>query len=381
MTRSLIVHMGLPKTGSTSIQMAIRRLTRALRKRGIHTPTAGRSRIGDHNNLAYAATGARTFRPALGGWPELRREVRRCTAPRILLSAETFANRWHRGSLARLIELRDAERLAVTVHAYVRPQWQQIEARYSQVTKTGSQFDDFAAYAARTLDDGRLDYNVLLSPWRDAFGDGLRVHPLEPSRLPHGLVAHFFAELGEADLALASPVRRIRANRRVGARHLAVCRETARLLAHLAPDERGARLARLRPLLPLVFGADAPFAGLAPDQAAAVMAHFAAANARLARDYGIDADGVLFRDPLPAGGRRPNRPDWGDLGCRERWIAGLCVRGAAGATLDAPRPSAATAARWLLRAAAEHCRPAPRARTAPPRPTGGRLRAAASVRR
>ena len=361
MKRRLIVHIGLPKTGSTSIQTAVRRRARELRRRGIHVPAAGRNGVGDHNNLAFAATGDTAFRPALGGWPELRDEVRRCAASRILLSAEAFANRWDRSGLGRLLELGDTERLEVTVHAYVRPQWQQIEARYSQLTSYGRQFDDFPAYAGRTLDDGRLDYNVLLGPWRDALGERLHVHPLEPSRLPHGLIAHFFAQLGEADLPLPPAVRGARANRRMGAQRLAAHRETARALSELEPGERSARLGRLRRVLRLALGDDAPFAGLAVEQAAAVMAHFSSANARFARDYGIDADGVLFRDTPVADGPRPNRPDWADLGCRERWVAAMCARVAAGVVLDAPRPSAATAARWLLRTGTDLLRPTLRA--------------------
>ena len=85
--RTLIVHIGTHKTGSTSLQQMLGNLSDSLARSGIHVPVAGRSG-GSHGNLIAEYSGpTRPYHDAsLGGWVELPR----CTAPRILISAEGF---------------------------------------------------------------------------------------------------------------------------------------------------------------------------------------------------------------------------------------------------------------------------------------------------
>ena len=66
--RRLVVHIGTPKTGTTSIQDALARLAPALRERGIGAPSAGRRHAASarHANLLGSLTGFR-YDAARGG--------------------------------------------------------------------------------------------------------------------------------------------------------------------------------------------------------------------------------------------------------------------------------------------------------------------------
>ena len=71
MSRELLVHIGLPKTGTTSIQRLLFALRPRLAKAGILIPSAGRPpRLCCHNNVAHSLSGVPDYRPHLGGWRE-----------------------------------------------------------------------------------------------------------------------------------------------------------------------------------------------------------------------------------------------------------------------------------------------------------------------
>ena len=90
-----------------------------------------------------------------------------------------------------------------------------------------------------------------------------------------------------------------------------------------------------------VFRFDKPFAALSAGEAGAVAELFAPSNARFARDYGIDADGVLFREPIQDRHFRPMRASWTDLSAGERRRARLLVLDALGIDI-APHERAAS---------------------------------------
>ena len=133
-------------------------------------------------------------------------------------------------------------------------------------------------------------------------------------------------------------------NERLGAKHVEVLRLTRLALDDRTLDPQAIR-ERLKPVVvgaPGFLDGDAPFAGLSPAQIRAVTEHFAASNARCARAYGVDAGGVLFREPAADGAGRPNVVKWEDFGAAERRRVREFVRETAGVELspDAAEPAA-----------------------------------------
>ena len=299
-------------------------------------PAAARWR-GHHAHLAADLMYWR-HNPCPRAWPDLAAELSRCRAPRSVISAEHFTSPWAARSMAARVAAlaRDLD-LDVEVVGYVRPQHERLEASYSQQVKTGLQTAPFEAVLREAPDDPRLDYNLVFEPWRRRFGDRVSVHPLERNRMPDGLLAHFLALLGAGGLAAAAAALP-RMNTRVGAKQM----EALRLASSLLSDEmidnpaKSRLLAPVRDGLPPLLDSDVPFAGLSAEQAAALNGRFAESNARFAKEYGIDAGGVLFREvrETPAeSAARPRRAAWGDFSPAERERVRRLVRDTAGVEL------------------------------------------------
>ena len=347
--RCLVVHVGPPKGGTTSIQYLLAARARALAARGVHV-LAGRrggGHRGTHNHLAHELGDAPDDRWT-PGWARLADEIRRSEAKRFVLSGEAFAGPGRRGPCAAILrELAVRERLEIRVVGYVRPQWQIVESAYAQQVKTGRtalRFEPFAAAMLGPAQRPRLDYNAVFAPFRAAFGAAVSVYPLERVRLPQGLLAHFLAVLG-ADAAGALAARLPRLNVRPGAQELEVLR---RVRAQVGDGpQRGRRGANTLAWLPALIRDDAPFAGFEGANIRRIEDAFADANARFAGTYGIDAGGVLFRAPAPCGPGRRNVARWGDIDAEQRALVQRYVLDRLGVDLDAGR---APAPRWRVRA-------------------------------
>ncbi|MCY4056676.1 MAG: hypothetical protein OXG44_01610 [Gammaproteobacteria bacterium] len=347
--KRLIVHIGPRKTGSTSIQRMLVSLAPALRAEGVHVHLPGVVPSRHRAHLGLAGEAARATSPE---WTRLAGEVRAAGRDRIVVSEEDFASPRHRDLAAlRLAELAAREGLDVRIIAYVRPQWQILEAEYSQRACSHRVAEPFPAFVddmLRAGEDTILDYNRVFAPYRERFGARVRVFPLERAALPDGLARHFLAEVG-ASADLLDRAGGARHNVRRGAKEVEVRRMLRARLPRCLPLPR-----TLLPELRTVIGDDAPFAGCDARQIRALNARFAAANTRLATDYAVHADGVLFQDP-EAGlskGPRPNVTCWErfepDVRLRVRcyvlrelgldldgglWSASLCVARRAARTL------------------------------------------------
>ena len=300
MKRQLFVHIGLPKAGSTSIQSMLADWPAFFERAGVHVAVAGRQ-AGRHSRL-YGDDGE----PKHGAWDDLLRELTRCAAPRFVISWEPFAangrsaggQRKSRGScVSDIAALARAADVDVKIIGYVRPQYQYLESLYVEGVKMARQTASFAAAVEQYLQSPTFDYNWVFKPWREAFGDRLVVLPLAGARTASGVLEHFLNVVGAVDPALAEV--RLRKNARIGAKHVEVLRLAGAALAGLPPDRRARsrKLDSLRSTVPPLLAADCPFAGLTSAQVASVGERFDASNARFAREYGIDPDGVLFRQP------------------------------------------------------------------------------------
>ena len=332
--KRLIVHVGTSKTGSTSIQRTLMRHRELLRASGVHVPQAGLRPNGKHHLvdresrlpkseqltlLAQELRGAADEDPA----EEFTNPCAGNPAARFVISSEEFTKPARRAATAaRLAELAEREHLRVDIVGYVRPQWQFLESVYSQRVHglhLGATFERFVADMLEAGERSELDYNVVFAPYRAAFGARVRVFPLEPSRLPEGLLAHFLGQCGIHD-GPALAVGPARANPRRNAKATEVRRRVA---AQVDRRRNGAverspfgpnRLAQL----PSLIDDDEPFSGFDRSGIRELQVRFADANARFAREYGIDADGVLFRDPVDLDARRPTVAQWRDFGAPER---------------------------------------------------------------
>lgn len=325
--RKLIVHIGPAKTGSTSIQHMLHALAPSLEQCGVHAVVASSDR-GNHWHLSRGESERRrrgldnpSFKDPRYRWSYVLHELSRCRAEQFLLSSEWFAlPDTQTASIRRLSCLESRVGVEVDVIAYVRPQWRWAESFWHDDVSAGYEVRRFEECREEGPIDPRLDYNQVFRPWRESFAK-VTVSPLEPSRLPRGLLVHFLGLIGIDDERLFRAAARLpRLNRRSGAKELEVRRLVGMALARQGVEywDRPAFMRRLGDLTHLLHE-DWPFAGVTRAQALALNSHFAESNARFARDYGIDEDGTLFRDEIPQDLDSRGRPAyWEDLSDSER---------------------------------------------------------------
>ena len=193
----------------------------------------------------------------------------------------------------------------------------------------------FEAYVDNILSGPHLDFNAILGPWRDAFGDRVAVYPLEGSQLPQGLLAHFLGVLGIDTHGTLLDEWLPRENVRCGAKELEVRRLVNIGMSGLGFREKRIRSGRLK-FLPALLGTDAPFVGLSDTRIKEIAGFYANSNARFAHEFGIEDAGSLFRDPLEPrlDLDNPTLAEWCDLDPRERRNVCNYVRGVAGIDLE-----------------------------------------------
>ena len=337
--RRLVVHVGTPKTGTTTIQRALTALEPQLRQRGVCIPAAGRGgrRLAVHAGLRQALK-TRAPDPTRGVLGELLDELRASDAQQFVVSDEGLSRNFAPQAPKAIAKLAESAGLDVAIVGYVRPQCQYIESLYAQMVKNGwgwLPFDVFVGVSLLRRFRPRqcwLDYSRLFAPWRETFGDRVIITPLEPSRFAHGLVAHFLGLLGVDEPAWRP--REARANLRLGAKETEVRRLTGAKLSGLRPTGHSQPIMKRLTELPRLLPSDAPFAGLSRAQSLDLMEFFAVANAAFAREYGID--GALFRDPVVDDLQRPNVAQWHDLEAGEQRAVREYVQRTAGVD-PAPR--------------------------------------------
>ena len=320
--RRLFVHIGLAKTGSSSIQGFLHAQSCKLEQLGYHVLVAGAER-GSHGRLVM---GGPDEPPKPEDhidveWQAVLDEVTRCRAPRFVLSAEQFthASRARFAAAAQVSTLATSAGLDVKIIGCVRPQWQWIESNWAETVWSGLHTSKpFDECVGRLLADRSHDFDRVFRPWRELFGH-VHILPLDRAWLPDGLIVAFLRtlEIGDGEIIEAARVRP-RSNTRRGAKELDVRRLVGVWLASrglTAPQ----RVRAMRHLdgLGATLCDDRPFAPFSQGQIPQLNRHFANANERFALDYGVDPDGVLFPNPND-GLERPHDACWADLEAGER---------------------------------------------------------------
>jgi glycosyltransferase involved in cell wall biosynthesis len=204
--KSVLVHVGMQKTGSTFLQNAIEVNRHSLRKCGVLYPESGVFRRGGsrpyrtsgHQALVQAMISGNTRRVL-----EIREEIERTVdADRVILSSENLAAHFapdRRTNLRRLLGMAE-----VTILLVLRRQDAWIESRYREsVTggheRTAGTIDEYA-YNLET--ESQLDYRVIVEAWAGVFGrENIRVRTLEEiGARPMDFVVEMLGLIGVSDI-------------------------------------------------------------------------------------------------------------------------------------------------------------------------------------
>ena len=270
MVAEVWLHIGTPKSGTTSLQKHLVANRAALAAQGLaYLAPPGKS---SSNDLAIAINRAR---PELIGLADgLNREIEERPEPRALISSEMLYGIAPETLMGLMPALRGRP---LKVLAYLRRQDRYIEAMFLQKSKNGRFLGPIAEYIAK-FDGSGSDFAGMLAPWQAA-GDQVVLVPrvLERGRLEGGdVVADVLAQMGlpapdsaEAEEANVSP----------GLHRVQLLQAAAR--AGIANPRRLQR--RLAALYPLAAEARAPILSVAERRA--YVSRFEAGNEALRARY------------------------------------------------------------------------------------------------
>lgn len=302
--RRLFLHVGMPKTATTTIQELSARHRGWLLERGVFYPSLRDPRTGavsiNHRFVSERLTAplrSDAFQGLESYWAaEMAPQLREHPRANALISSEGFARLAIQPGAKRVAALkRCLAGFEVTVVVYLRRQDRWLEAMHNQDVKAARETRSLAEYVTRTLEMRSADYLVQLDFWARHFGSrNVSVRVFEPAQL-HGrdVVADFLHEVGIDDLAGLPRVEP--RNERLSP---SLVRLKRALNPHLsdASTRRAVRFALSQ--LQRIVG-DPGGQAMPPAMASRIMRDFASSNAEVARRFLGRDDGVLFGDAGP----------------------------------------------------------------------------------
>lgn len=197
--RTLYLHIGFSKTGTSTIQEGLRLNHEALGKAGWLIPRAGTvfEGVDAHHNIALDVRGATEFDAGKGGLDELLAELEHASQPNAIVSTEMFAPT-EPHQVAYLGRKLAGYRVVVIV--YVRRQDLWLHSMWVELCKFPRKkvlTDDFPAWIDRLLarKAGAVEnFFTGIDPWGRVFGvDNVRVRVLERSQVGDNVFYDFLA--------------------------------------------------------------------------------------------------------------------------------------------------------------------------------------------
>jgi hypothetical protein len=224
--RTIYLHAGIHKTGTTSIQMLMTANATPFGAIGIHVPYAGRpvkyfnNPYFSHHNVAWELSGYQQYDATDGGLDAVVAEIAHVNAPTVVISSEDFE--FLHTKPATMTKLADALKgtgYDVRVILYLRAQHDYSLAIYNEHSKAGHGINP-AAYFKGIADTGvyepkgavdvytgvnRFAYLPLIKAFADAFGDeNLIVRAYRGGRPPDEILHEFLAIVGGGAVPFAS---------------------------------------------------------------------------------------------------------------------------------------------------------------------------------
>ncbi|HUA08791.1 MAG TPA: hypothetical protein VMA98_05900 [Candidatus Acidoferrales bacterium] len=224
--RVLYLHVGVHKTGTTSIQTLLAANAPALASVGIHVPYKGRpvtyfkTPYVTQHNVAWGLSEFVQYDAKDGGLEEMAEEIARIDAPAVVVSSEDFEFLHTKPELiAKLAGTFKRLGRDVRVIIYLRAQHDYALAIYNEHSKAGHGINP-ARYLEEISRTGvyepkgavgvytgvnRFAYLPLIRAFADAFGDeAMIVRAYQSGRHPDDILKEFLALIGAERLPFAS---------------------------------------------------------------------------------------------------------------------------------------------------------------------------------
>ncbi|KAB1070565.1 hypothetical protein [Methylobacterium planeticum] len=287
-----IIHIGMPRTGSTSLQAVLTTLRPQLGGVGLLYPELAPpgSPAGadvNHQPLGEALDGRRPARERAAALARLSGILGSTRADTVILSYEDFAVQKPGLGIPRIVhDLFKAHGFRTEVAIVVKPQFEQLNSAYAHLAQLVRETRTFRGFARQTWRSGRLDYAALIEPWRRAADGRVTAIPLRDARSEAPLLQRVVRDLGLADRLfplMSAETQRLVTNRSPGPIAVEAARRLRRLRVHRQVRGHSRRIGHVLDDAAWSRGLDPePFRGEAPEMRARVEARYALPNERFA---------------------------------------------------------------------------------------------------
>lgn len=299
MKRKAIVHIGLPKTGTTAIQAYLAKNRGALRDLGVALSSAAGRR--NHIALAaYAQGKANNAAIRSGGDVHLSERLERALAKEVeelpatvhtvLFSSEQLARVSNRAGSARLRALLAPHFDSIEILVYLRRQDEMAVSRYTTSLQAGGE-TRYAILPDAEDAPSVFDFARIVDAYAESFGpEAMRLRIYERSAFPEGnVILDFLGAVGLPGMAQKAPLPEVGSS--LGAAAQEIMRRFNLLAEQYAPDARPQLAHLLR---------DAAFRGRARlpsrDEARAFMERYQACNEAIRSRYFTDRSSLFGED-------------------------------------------------------------------------------------
>ena len=248
--RQLIVHIGAPKAGSTTLQAHLIAHREALSANGVDCVLPWGADIEGLTRFGDALLGRGAFGQRRRAMDELRRVAGDCRGDTLILTYENLqqAARWRRLP-RRLNTIAGHAGFALKVAAFIRPQHLAINSTYTQSVRALRTAETFGVFVERTRRDRRYGLSRYYQQWIGTPGAAFHPIAFTDAELSPDLFTRFFAEFALSNDPLDGIAGSAQAhNRGPGPKTVELMRRlteygAARLAA---PDRYGLRVAALK---------------------------------------------------------------------------------------------------------------------------------------
>lgn len=167
--KTLYLHVGMHKTGSTSIQHALNKERDRLIGQGVYFPlTATMDNTRAHQNIAWELNKHGRFEPEVGTLADLHGELAQHRPDKVILSSEGFTSMDTVSGTTRFRRLKDfADSLGygIVTIGFVREYVGCVNSAYTQQVKTLKHARSFDEYVAEQHDMERWCYEGVFAGW------------------------------------------------------------------------------------------------------------------------------------------------------------------------------------------------------------------------
>ena len=295
--RNLYLHIGMHKTGSSSIQHGLVQNSEVLKKHDYYYPMEGTYYWPHEHSVAPLAYGALNIRPEYIGnrvinhevcVSDIRRDIKATKCSNVIVSTEHFWYAKTQEDVKKIFEIFADLFETMTVILYLRRQDFSIESHWSQWAKMGLTTSSFDEYCDENITDPIFNYYDSISHWIKIFGkDNVVITPFEERQFFRNNLIDDFCKKLNLKIEIEFPAS---INKSPPKDYLELQRAFFKSIHTI--DERR-KFSQIFASLPIkVYRTN--YTMLSAEKRAYILDFFRKSNERVAREYLDRADGVLF---------------------------------------------------------------------------------------